>query len=88
MLSLLANNTSLKHQSSVSPQFDDQASEFSLRTDTSTVGLGVVLEVDGHVIAYASWSLTIPECQYSVIQRECLPVVYALKQFCHYLLGR
>ena len=29
-----------------------------------------------------------PECQYSVIQRECLAVVYALKQFRHYLLGR
>ena len=40
------------------------------------------------MVAYASRSLTAPERQYSVIQRECLAVVYALKQFRHYLLGR
>ena len=33
------------------------------------------------MIAYASRSLTASERQYSVIQRECLAVVYALKQF-------
>ena len=37
---------------------------------------------------YASRSLTASERQYSVIERECLAVVYALKQFRHYLLGR
>ena len=40
------------------------------------------------MVAYSSRSLTTPEQQYSVIQRECLAVIYALKQFCHYLLGR
>jgi len=70
------------------PCFDHQASEFSLQTDASSVGLGAVLEQDGHVIAYASRSLTASERQYSVIQRECLAVVFALKQFRHYLLGR
>ena len=40
------------------------------------------------MIAYASRALTKPEKQYSVIQRECLAVVYALKQFRHYLLRR
>ena len=70
------------------PQFDHHADEFSLQTDASAVGLGAVLEQNGHVIAYASRSLTAPERQYSVIQRECLAVVYALKQFRHYLLGR
>ena len=69
------------------PQFHHNASEFVLQTDASAVGLGAVLEQDGHVVAYASRSLTAPERQYSVIQRECLAVVYALKQFCHYLLG-
>ena len=52
------------------------------------MGLGAVLEQDGHVVVYASRSLTTPEQQYSVIQRECLAVIYALKQFRHYLLGR
>ena len=62
--------------------------EFILQTDASTVGLGAVLEQDGHVIAYASLLLTAPERQCSGIQHECLAVVYALKQFHHYLLGR
>ena len=33
------------------PRFDPQASEFMLQTDASAVGLGAVLEQDGHVIA-------------------------------------
>ena len=40
------------------------------------------------MIAYASRALTKSEKQYSVIQHECLALVYALKQFCHYLIGR
>ena len=70
------------------PRFEPRASEFMLQTDASVVGLGAVLEQDGHVIAYASWSLTASERHYSMIQRKCLAVVYALKQFRHYLLGR
>jgi len=70
------------------PKFTPNASEFVLQTDASAVGLGAVLEQEGHVVAYASRSLTAPERQYSVIQKECLAVVYALKQFRHYLLGR
>lgn len=70
------------------PRFDPHASTFILQTDASAVGLGAILEQNGYVIAYASRSLTAPERQYSVIQRECLAVVYALKQFRQYLLGR
>ena len=62
--------------------------DFELQTDASAVGLGAVLEQDGHVVAYASRSLTHAERQYSVIERECLAVLYAVKQFRHYLLGR
>eukprot|EP00731_Ephydatia_muelleri_P035282 Em0111g7a len=62
--------------------------DFELQTDASAIGLGAVLEQDGHVVAYASRSLTHAERQYSVIERECLAVLYAVKQFRHYLLGR
>ena len=70
------------------PSFEQGAAPFILQTDASAVGLGAVLEQGGHVIAYASRALNKAEQQYSVIQRECLAVVYATKQFRHYLLGR
>ena len=70
------------------PRFDHNASVFVLQADASAAGLGAVLEQDGHVIAYASRVLNKSEQQYSVILKECLAIVYALKQFRHYLLGR
>ena len=54
---------------------------------TSAVGIGVVLEHDGHPVAYVSQSLKKAEKNYSVIQQECLAIVFAMKQFRHYLLG-
>ena len=70
------------------PKFDSSAGTFVQQTDASAVGLGAELEQDGHVVAYASRALTKPEQQYSVIHKECLAAVYAMKQFRHYLLGR
>ena len=70
------------------PQFTTSASPFVLQTDASAVGLGAVLEQDNKVIAYASRALSKSECNYSTIQKECLGVVFATKQFRHYLLGR
>ena len=57
-------------------------------TDASDVGLGAVLEQNNCVIAYASRTVTKSEQNYSVIQKEYLAIVYATKQFRHYLLGR
>ena len=65
------------------PDFSTSAQYFQLYTDASATGIGAVLEQSGHVR-----TLTGSEKNYSVIQRECLAVVYALKQFRHYLLGR
>ena len=61
---------------------------FVLYTDASGVGVGAILEQDGNVISYASRTLTKSERNYSVIERECLALVYGTKQFRHYLLGR
>ena len=68
-------------------QFDCEDPPFILQTDASAIGIGAVLEQDGHVVAYASRTLIKSERQYSVIQRECLAAVYGMKQFRHYLLG-
>ena len=70
------------------PQFSHTSTDFTLFTNASAVGLGAILEQNGRIIAYASRTLTSSEQQYSVIQRECLAIVHACKQFHHYLLGR
>ena len=63
------------------PQFKKGSPHFVLQTDASFMGLGAVLEQNGHVIAYASISLNKAEQQYSVIQKEYLAAVFAMKQF-------
>ena len=69
------------------PQFGPSAEQFILQTDASATGIGAVLEQGGHVVAYASRTLSSSEKNYSVIQRECLAIIFALKQYRHYLLG-
>ena len=59
---------------------------FVLQTDASSIGVGAILEQGCYVIAYASRIHA--EQQYSVIQKECLAIIFALKQFRQYLLGR
>ena len=70
------------------PDLNQNSSPFVLQMDASTFGLSAVLEQDGQVTAYASRTLTKSEQNYSVIHKECLAIVYALKQFRHYLLSR
>ena len=70
------------------PFFGPSADPFSLQTDANSTGIGAILEQGGHVVAYASRTLSPSEKNYSVIQRECLAIIFALKQLRHYLLGR
>eukprot|EP00731_Ephydatia_muelleri_P003079 Em0001g3079a len=69
------------------PWFVKHAGTMVLQTDSSNVGLGVVLEQVHvqRVFGYASHTLTKAEANYSVIH---LAIVWAMKQFRHYLLGR
>ena len=65
---------------------------FVLRTDASNVGLGAVLMQKfndmNFPIAYASKKLLPRETRYSVIERECLALVWGVRKFQMYLYGR
>jgi hypothetical protein len=69
----------------------DVDKQFIMRTDASDVGLGAVLmqEVSGikFPVAYASRKLLPREQRYSVIEKECLGIVWGIQKFHQYLYG-
>ena len=67
--------------------FGPAEEQFILQTDASATSIGAVLEQGGRVVGYTSRTLSSSEKNYSIIQRECLAVIFSLKQFRHYLLG-
>lgn len=70
----------------------DPSKPFVLQTDASNLGLGAVLSQQGvngeHPVAYASRKLLPREVKYSVIEKECLAIVWALRLFHVYLYGQ
>ena len=64
---------------------------FTLQTDTSNRQLGAVLNHEfaneEHPIAFASRSLTKADRNYTVTEKECLAVLWAVEKFRGYLLG-
>ena len=70
----------------------DMSKQFVLRTDASDIGLGACLmqEHDNEMfpVAFASKKLSKRERAYSVIERECLAIVWAVQKFQLYLYGR
>ena len=84
----------LKRQISSAPllQFYDPNLPTRIRTDSSSVGLGAMLEqrIDDswHPIAFASRALEKSEQNYAQIERETLSVVFGCERFHEYLYGR
>ena len=70
----------------------DVNKEFVLRTDAYDIGLGATLlqNRDGHIfpVAYASRKLLDREKRYSVMERECLGIVWGIKKFALHLYGK
>ncbi|XP_064467809.1 uncharacterized protein LOC135378652 [Ornithodoros turicata] len=64
---------------------------FVMQTDASDYGLGAVLlqqhEGELRPVAFASRTLTSPERNYTVTEKECLAIMFALNKFDMYLDG-
>jgi hypothetical protein len=69
-------------------RYPDFEKLFTISVDASNIALGAILMQNGDPIAYASRLLHGPELKYSATDREYLGVVWALKQFRSYVLGR
>ncbi|KAK3795951.1 hypothetical protein RRG08_053197 [Elysia crispata] len=65
---------------------------FILSTDASDTGLGAILKQDHHgekfPVVYLSRKLLPREQRYSVVEKECLALVWAVKSLNTYLWGR
>ena len=72
--------------------YPDFNKEFILFTDACDYGVGAVLsqvQDNGEVvIAYASRQLKSPEMKFATVEKEALAVIFAIKQFRHYLAGK
>jgi hypothetical protein len=66
----------------------DMEKPFSIYCDVSGQGLGCVLMQDGHVVAHTSRQLRKHEVHYLTHDLELATIIYALKIWRHYLMGK
>lgn len=69
-------------------KYPDYSKKFVLTTDASNQGLGAVLSQEGHPCSYISRTLNKAEVNYTTTEKELLAIVWAIKRFRQYLLGR
>lgn len=75
------------------PRFSDDW-KFVLATDASDYAIGAILRQENEtskqrvIIAYSSRILNSAECNYYTTEKEALAIVWATKNFRHYLYGR
>jgi hypothetical protein len=85
---------SLKEKLSNTPilGFPTNNGQFTLHTDASTVGIAGVLSQSESgkqkTICYLSRTLSSAERNYSTTEKECLAIVWCIKNLRHYLMGR
>ncbi|GFW49579.1 retrovirus-related Pol polyprotein from transposon 17.6 [Trichonephila clavipes] len=63
----------------------DFKKKFELFTDASSIGVGAVLNQEQRSVVFASRTLSAAERNYTVTERECFAVVWALNKFRTYL---
>ena len=66
----------------------DKTKKHTIQCDASKKGLGAVLLQQSKPVMYVSRSLTETEQRYSNIERELLPIVFALERLNQYTFGR
>ncbi|GFV53729.1 retrovirus-related Pol polyprotein from transposon opus [Trichonephila clavipes] len=66
-------------------KFPDFKKPFELFTDPSSIGVGAVLNQEQRPVVFASCTLSAAERNYTVTERQCLAVVWALNKFRTYL---
>ncbi|GFT72249.1 retrovirus-related Pol polyprotein from transposon 297 [Trichonephila clavipes] len=73
----------IKHTLTEAPilQLPNFSEQFNLFTDASGVGIGAVLQQNQKPIAFASRTLNKAERNYTITERECLAVIWALNKF-------
>ncbi|GFX08363.1 retrovirus-related Pol polyprotein from transposon opus [Trichonephila clavipes] len=66
-------------------KFPDFKKPFELFTDGSSIGVGAILNQEQRPVVFAFRTLSAAERNYTVTERECLAVVWALNKFRTYL---